>query len=92
MVSMNYFDKTVDKAKTLTLNKRDKYYLEALYKQVKEGDVTKDNSDITDPDELDVWNEWNKLKGMKQEIVMNKYCDYITLIINWQEKNIYNYN
>jgi len=92
MVSISYFDKTVDKAKTLILNKRDKNYLAALYKQVKEGDAPIDNSNITDPDELDIWNEWNKLRGSYLEIIMNKYCDYITLIINWQQKNIYKYD
>jgi acyl-CoA-binding protein len=89
MVSMNYFDKIAEKVKTLILNKRDQYYFGALYKQVKEGDAPTDNSNITDVDELGVWNEWNKLRGMNQEILLNKYCDYITLIINWQEKGIY---
>ena len=75
---MNYFDKTADKVKTMVLNKRDQYYLAALYKQVKEGNASLDNSNITDPNELGVWNEWNKLKGINQEMLMNKYCDYIT--------------
>ena len=92
MVSMNYFDKTAENAKTLILNRRDKYYLSALYKQVKEGDAPIDNSNITDPDELGVWNEWNKLRGTNQEIIMNKYCDYITLITGWQQKNFYKYD
>ncbi len=89
---MNYFDKIVEKTKTLKLNTRDKYYLAGLYKQVKEGDAPIDNSSITDQEELNVWTEWNKLRGMNQEILMNKYCDYITLITNWQEKNIYKYD
>ncbi len=92
MVSMNYFDKTAEKVKTLILNKQDKYYLTALYKQIKEGDASIDNSNITELDELGVWNEWNKLRGKNQEILMNKYCDYITLIINKQQKNIYKYD
>jgi hypothetical protein len=43
------------------LNKYDQYYLDALYKQVKEGNAPTDNSSITDLDELGIWNEWNKL-------------------------------
>jgi len=89
MVSMNYFDKTVDKVKTMVLNKKDQYYLGALYKQVKEGDASLDNSNITDPNELVIWNEWNQLRGINKEILMNKYCDYITLITNWQKISIY---
>jgi acyl-CoA-binding protein len=92
MVSMNYFDRIADKAKTMVLNKIDQYYVGALYKQVKEGDASSDNSNITDPVELGIWNEWNKLRGMNQEIIMNKYCDYIKLITNWQEKDIYKYD
>jgi acyl-CoA-binding protein len=92
MVSMNYFDKIAENVKSMILNKRDQYFLGALYRQIKEGNTTTDNSNITDVDELGVWNEWNKLRGMNQEILMNKYCDYITLIINWQEKGIYKYN
>ena len=86
---MNYFDKTADKVKTMVLNKKDQYYLEALYKQVKEGDASLDNSNISDPNELGVWNEWNKLRGINQEMLMNKYCDYITLITNWQKISFY---
>ena len=89
---MNYFDKIAENVKSMILNKRDQYFLGALYRQIKEGNTTTDNSNITDVDELGVWNEWNKLRGMNQEILMNKYCDYITLIINWQEKGIYKYN
>ena len=89
---MNYFEKTADKVKTMVLNKKDQYYLAALYKQVKEGDASLDNSNITDPNELGVWNEWNKLRGINQEMLMNKYCDYITLITNWQKKSIYKYD
>jgi acyl-CoA-binding protein len=92
MVSMNFFDKTAEKIKTFNLNKHDQYYFNALYKQVKEGNAPVDNSSITDIEELYIWNEWNKLRGTNQEIIMNKYCDYITLIINWQKKNIYKYN
>ena len=92
MVSMNFFDKKSEKFKTLILNKKDKYYLGALYKQVKEGDASIDNTNIIDPDELCIWNEWNKLRGNNQELVMNKYCDHLTLIINWQNKKIYKYD
>jgi acyl-CoA-binding protein len=92
MVSMNYFDKIAEKVKILVLNKRDQYYFKALYKQVKEGDAPTDNSNITDPYELCIWNEWNKLRGNNQELMMNKYCDYITLILNWQNKKIYKYD
>lgn len=86
---MNYFDKTADKVKTMVLNKKDQSYLGALYKQVKEGDASLDNSNISDPNELVVWNEWNKLRGINQEMLMNKYCDYITLITNWQKISFY---
>ncbi len=92
MVSMNFFDKISEKVKTIILNKKDKYYIVALYKQVKEGDAPIDNSNITDPEELCIWNEWNKLRGINQELMMNKYCDYITLITNWQKKKIYKYD
>ena len=67
-------------------------YFNALYKQVKEGNAPVDNSSITDIEELYIWNEWNKLRGNNQELVMNKYCDHLTLIINWQNKKIYKYD
>lgn len=92
MVSMNYFDKIVVKTKTLTLNRRDKYYLNGMYKQIKEGDASLDSSNITDSEELNEWNEWNKLRGINQELIMNKYCDYFTHITNLQERNIYKYD
>ena len=89
---MSFFDKTVEKAKTFVLNKGDQYYLDGLYKKVKEGDAPTDNSSITDPNELAIWNEWNKNGGMNQETAMNKYCDYISLIIDKQRRDIYKYN
>jgi acyl-CoA-binding protein len=92
MVSMSYFDKTVEKSSTLKLKKSDTYYLNGLYNQVKIGNAPIDSSNITDINELCVWNEWNKNRNMNQEICMNKYCDYITMIIGLQEKNVYKYD
>ena len=89
MVSMNFFQKNVEKLKTLEINTGDKYYLDGLYNQVMFGDNTTDNNKITDIDELGIWNEWNNNRGKNQEICMNKYCDYISIIINLQKGDIY---
>ena len=90
MVSMIFFQKNVEKVKTMEINNEDKYYLGGLYNQVMFGDNTTDNSKITDPDELGIWNEWNNDRGMIQEIAMNKYCDYINTINDLKKHNIYN--
>jgi len=89
MVSMNFFQKNVEKLKLLEINTEDKYYLSGLYNQVMFGDNTTDNNKITDIDELGIWNEWNNNREKNQEICMNKYCDYISLIIDLQKSNIY---
>jgi len=89
MVSMKFFENSVEKVKTMEINNEDKYYLGGLYNQVIFGDNNTDNTGITDPDELGIWNEWNKFRGMIQEIAMNKYCDYINTIIILQKNNIY---
>ena len=89
MVSMNFFQKNVEKLKLLEINTEDKYYLGGLYNQVMFGDNTTDNNKITDIDELGIWNEWNNNREKNQEICMNKYCDYISLIIDLQKSNIY---
>jgi len=89
MVSERVFEENVKKINTLEINKSDKYYLDGLYNQVVYGDNTTDSSIITDPDELGIWNEWNKNIGMKKDIAMNKYCDYVKTINNLIEKNIY---
>lgn len=86
---MRFFEEKVKKIKTMEINNSDKYYLSGLYNQVIYGDNTTDNSNITDPDELGIWNEWKNNLGMKQDIAMNKYCDYINTIINLMNKNIY---
>jgi acyl-CoA-binding protein len=89
MVSMNFFKKNLEKVKTMEINNEDKYYLGGLYNQVMFGDNTTDNTGTTDPDELGIWNEWSKFRGMIKEIAMNKYCDYINTIIILQQNNIY---
>ena len=52
-------------------------YTYSLYKQSTIGDINIPEPGFFAFKDKQKWNAWNDRKGMKKEIAMEKYCDYV---------------
>ncbi len=52
-------------------------YTYSLYKQATIGDINIPEPGFFAFKDKQKWNAWNDRKGMKKEIAMEKYCDYV---------------
>ena len=52
-------------------------YVYSLYKQVTVGDINISQPGFLDIEGRSKWNAWKERKGMKKEIAMEKYVDFV---------------
>ena len=84
MSLQNKFENAQNIIKTFTKRPTDDelLYTYSLYKQATIGDVNIPQPSIFSMKDRSKWNAWNERKGMKKEVAMEKYCDYIDSIAN----------
>ena len=73
------FDEAVALTKKFTKRPTDDelLYTYSLYKQVTVGDINIPEPGFFQMKEKSKWNAWKERKGMKKEIAMEKYVDFV---------------
>jgi acyl-CoA-binding protein len=83
------FSKYVSKIKELNetvIGDEDKLYLYSRYKQVNNGDNTRDKPSILNRVEMEKWKAWNGLKGMDVNVAKKEYIKKVKELWNTSKK------